>query len=512
MVMRDVPVLALDELEDGSMRGVKAAGSDVLLVRDGDTVYAVGGKCTHYGAPLEKGVYADGVVHCPFHKACFRVSNGEVLAPPAVDGLPSFPVRIEDGQVIVTIADDAPDRVSPMPSLMAATDERTFVVVGAGAAGAYAAQRLRLDGFRGRLVLVSDEDRVPYDRTKLSKPFLAGQQDESQLPLRDAAFWDQQGIERVTGEVAGIDVASRTVRFAGGHDPITADALLIATGAEPKGLDVPGANLGGVFTLREVDDAIGIVRAASASPDVVVVGDGFIGLEAAASLTQRGARVTVVSRSGTPLKKLLGEDVAGVLARLHESKGVTLVTGEVAELTGDQVVAGVKLKDGTELPAAVVIAGIGVTPRTGLISGVELAEDGGVPVGTDLQVADGVWAAGDIATVDAIGRRVEHWRFAQQLGWVAADRMQGGDREADAVPYFWTNQFGARLDVIGQTSADADIRIDGSTEGDQPAFVAYYVESGEVTGVAASKRDPDVIRILEAWQRGERPSVADLPA
>lgn len=189
MAETEYGVIALDELDDQAMRAVRAGESEILLIRDGARVFATAVKCTHYGAPLERGVYRDGVIHCPWHKACFRASTGDVTAPPALDNLPSFPVRVVDGQVFVSLPAELPGRVTPTavsgdPSI----DRRTFVVVGAGAAGSYAAQRLRIEGYQGRLVMISSEDRLPYDRTKLSKPFLAGQQTEDQLPLRPQSF------------------------------------------------------------------------------------------------------------------------------------------------------------------------------------------------------------------------------------------------------------------------------------------------------------------------------------
>ena len=502
---REYGVIALDELDDQAMRSVKAGDDDVLLIRDGDQVFATGATCTHYGAPLEKGVYRDGTIHCPWHKACFRASTGAVTAPPALDDLPSFPVRIVDGQVLITVPEEMPEKVMPAGVKRdASADGRTFVIVGAGAAGSYAAQRLRIDGFHGRLIMISGEDQVPYDRTKLSKPFLAGQQTEDQLPLRPGTFYDDHDIERVIADVDSVDVANRTVRFSDGREPISADGLLIATGSEPKTFDVPGAELGNIFTLREVADAQHIIEAVSDGAKVVVAGDGFIGLEVAASLTQRGAKVTVVSQSGTPLTKLLGEQVASVLTRLHRSKGVDIVTGEVAIFNGRDAVTSLQLKDGTMLPADLVVYGIGVTPRTNRLVGVDLTDDGGIAVGPDLRIAEGVWVAGDIAAVSTNdGRRIEHWRLAQQHGWAVAAQMLGSDRPGDDVPFFWTNHFGVRLDVTGRTSADLDIVIDGDPEAEKPAFIARYIDGDRVVGAAAIQRDRDIIDLMGRWQTGE---------
>lgn len=505
---------SINDLDDGGLRSSKLGGTEVLLARDGDRVFALGAHCTHYGAPLENGLLIEGVVHCPWHKASFRASDGAVTAPPALDSLPSFPVRIENGTIYVSVPDDAPDQVTPViQATSSGRDDRTFVIVGAGAAGSYAAQRLRLEGFRGRLVMISDDHHLPYDRTKLSKPFLAGKQSEDQLPLRPESFYRDHNIERLIASVREVDVATRTVTFDGDQEPITADALLIATGSEPKRLRVPGADLGNVFTLRREDDADRIIAAAGHASRAVVVGDGFIGMEAAASLTQRGLDVTLLSRSGSPLSKTLGKQVAGVLTALHARNGVTIRTGEAAAFEGDGRAGRVRLADGGEVSGDLFIYGIGVSPLTGFVRGIDRQEDGGIPVDASLQACDGVWVAGEIAALpENDGRRVEHWRMSQQLGWTAAEQMLGRDAQADMVPFFWTNQFGMRVDLAGQPSGDADITIDGTTDGEQPAFLATYSRDGKLIGVAAVKRDKAMNALLDRWQKARTLSASDVEA
>ena len=514
MAIHEYDAGQLRDLDDGELRASKLGPVDVLLARDGDRVYALGAKCTHYGAPLADGLLIDGTVHCPWHKASFRASDGAVTAPPALDSLPSFPVRVDGGTIYVSVPDDAPEQVTPVVhATSSGRDDRTFVVVGAGAAGSYAAQRLRLEGFRGRLVLISDDDHLPYDRTKLSKPFLAGNQSADQLPLRPEAFYAEHAIERLTAKVSGIDVATRTVTFDGDHEPITADGLLVATGSEPKRLDVPGADLSNVFTLRRETDAERIIAAAGNASRAVVIGDGFIGMETAASLTQRGLDVTLLSRSGSPLSDILGERVAGVLVALHARNGVSIRTGEATAFEGNGRAERVRLADGGDIAGDLFVYGIGVTPLTGFVHGANRQDDGGVPVNASLKVADDVWVAGEIAALsENDGHRVEHWRMSQQLGWTAAEQMLGRDAEADMVPFFWTNQFGMRVDIAGQPTDDADIIIDGTTEGDQPTFLAAYYRDGSLVGAAAVKRDKAMNALLDRWQKARTLRASDVEA
>lgn len=466
------------------MRPVELAGCKVLLARSGGQTYAIGGACPHAGGPLHEGVLADGLVVCPWHKAAFRLDTGQRASPPAVDDVPCYPVQEEHGRLLMAL--DAPARPAPPSPVMA---KATFVVIGAGAAGAVAAQTLREAGFAGRLVMIGREDRLPYDRTVLSKYTLSGQQGGEKSPLQEAAFYETHRIERRTGEVAELHAPTRQVVFADGSR-LSYDQALLATGGEPQALDAPGHDLPGVHLLRAPDDAAAILRSAEGASRAVVIGDGFIGIEAAGSLRERGLAVTVVLAGAEPFEKKLGPEVGRAFRRVHEGKGVVFRSNvKAVALEGNGRVEQVRLSDGTALPADLVVAGLGVRPATAMLRGVDLREDGGVTAGADLRIADGLFAAGDIAAFPFHGApiRVEHWRVAQQHGRVAALNMLGGREVSDAVPFFWTIHYTKRLDYVGHASEWDGVVIDGDLQA--PDFTAFYVTNGSVKAVAGWGRD-----------------------
>jgi NADPH-dependent 2,4-dienoyl-CoA reductase/sulfur reductase-like enzyme len=418
-----------------------------------------------------------------------------VLEPPALDDLPRFDVRVETGRILVRPCDDEPP---PPPAL---ADPRVFVIVGAGAAGAVAAQTLREAGFAGRLVRLDRENRVPYDRTVLSKYFLSGEDGSEKSPLQTQAFYRAHGIERRTAEVVHVDAQARRLECADGT-VLSYDAALLATGGVPGRPDIPGAGLDNVFVLRTRHDADAILAAAERNERAVILGAGFIGMEVAASLRERGLDVTVVGQESAPFEKQLGARIGGAFTRLHERRGVCFrLASLVAALEGDRQVRGVRLQSGEMLPADLVVVGFGVRPATGYAGEIGLNDDGSISVDATLRVADGLYAAGDIARFPSGGDgepiRVEHWRVAQQHGRVAALNMAGRHVRYDAPPAFWTIQYLKRLDYIGHASAWDDIVVHGDLE--TPAFLAYYVRGGRVAAAAGLDRDRDTAALLELF-------------
>jgi NAD(P)H-nitrite reductase large subunit len=362
--------------------------------------------------------------------------------------------------------------------------------------------------------MVSHEPELPYDRTVLSKYKLSGEPGGEKTPLQEADFYTRHRIERRRAEITEVDAAGTTVSFADGSS-LPYDAVLLATGGNPKAPKVAGADLNGVFLLRTAADSDAILAAAQKARRVVVVGGGFIGMEAAASLRERGLEVTVVMPESTPFEHTLGPMIGAVFARLHEQKGVVLRRSEtVAAFEGDGAVSAVRLADGEQLAADLVVIGGGIRPATDMLRGVTRREDGGLLVDRHLRAADKLFAAGDVAAFPLYGNsapiRVEHWRVAQQHGRCAALNMLGRQTPFDSVPYFWTSHFLKRLDYVGHATEWDDIIVVGDLE--KPEFIALYVKAGHVDAVIGWDRDQDMARAIGLFEERREWQATDLLA
>ena len=501
---------------------VEIAGKKILLARRGEDVFAVGALCPHAQAPLIEGAVCGHRIVCPWHQSVFDLRDGRLIEPPALDGLPSYPVRVEDGQVFVTLDDEDDPPPTPPASVPSLGDLATVAIIGSGAAGQAAAEALRAEGFGGRVVLIGQEEFPPYDRTNLSKMFLSGQAERENLPLRSEGddFFAAMGIERKIGTVTRLDAPAKTLTFADGTTLAYAGALL-ATGAAPIRLDVPGADLEGVHVLRTLADAEAIVARASEAKRVVVVGASFIGLEAASALRERKLAVTVVAPESEPLEKILGEQVGRSLRRLHEKNGVEFRLGtEVAEIEGVGAVAAVRLKDGARIEADLVVVGIGVRPATDFVHGIERTRDGGVPVDGRLHAGHNLYVAGDVAAFPPPGAaegdgpvRIEHWRVAMQHGRLAARNLAGRStslEKAGFVPYFWTYHFGCRYNYVGHVEKWDEIIFEGDPE--KPPFLAHYIQGGRLRATFGFGREADVAALHELLRLGQSPTAAELRA
>jgi NADPH-dependent 2,4-dienoyl-CoA reductase/sulfur reductase-like enzyme/nitrite reductase/ring-hydroxylating ferredoxin subunit len=507
-------VAAIDEVPAGAMRKVMVGDKPCLLVHLADGLHAYPAECPHYHGPLADGVLNEGRVTCPWHQAVYSAASGDLLEPPSFFALPPYQVRVADGSVYVEVAEDArAQRVMPMTSPRAA-DDATAVLVGAGAAGAAAAEALRQAGFGGRVVMIGAEDRVPYDRPNCSKDLLAGTMPASWMPLRSPSFYERNAIERLSTRVESLDVASRTVALADGVE-LRADALLLAPGSEPRRLAGPGTDLPQVFTLRSWDDCEAIVATLDGAQYAVVVGASFIGLEAAAALRHRGLDVTVVGPELVPFGKLLGEQVGAMLRTLHEERGVRFRLGRVLEtIEGSGRVRSVTLSDGEELRADVVLAGIGVRPATAFLHGLDLLPDGSIPVDERLRAAPGVWAAGDVASFPAahLGEervRIEHWRLALQHGRAAAFDIAGRGEPFAGVPFFWTQQYDVLLGFAGY-SGGWDRLVATGDVGSRD-FVVYQCD-GERVRAAYGTRQSQLAAFAELMRNGRVPPASELVA
>ncbi|HWG68267.1 MAG TPA: FAD-dependent oxidoreductase, partial [Steroidobacteraceae bacterium] len=388
----------LATIADGAMLLGHADGEAVLLARRGREVFALGAICTHYGAPLEQGLLEGETLRCPWHHACFSLRSGEALRGPALDAVSRWRVEMarqtagEKSTAMVYVREKQEPASRPAATVGAPD---SVVIVGGGAAGNAAAEMLRREGYRGSITMLSADESVPCDRPNLSKGYLSGAAAEASNPLRPAKFYQDQKIDlRLGARVAKIDTAAREVRLADGSRFGFA-ALLLATGAEPIHLDLPGAALPHVRYLRTLADSRALVARAQNSKSAVVIGASFIGLEVAASLRARGIAVQVVGMETVLMEKVLGPEVGGFLRQLHEEHGVIFHLGTTATAIDAQSVT---LKNGERLPADLVVIGIGVRPALELAQQAGLAIDRGVSVNEYLETnVPGIFAAGDIA-------------------------------------------------------------------------------------------------------------------
>ena len=380
-----VAVCPVEALKEGEMRQFSVADKAVLLARFEDKFWAIAPKCTHAGATLADGVMKDGRVVCPWHNACYSLRSGKMLEPPALDDLAQYPTLIEADTVYIELADleKLDTEKSEVPELSKqASDDRTFVIIGGGAAGCAAAQILRQVKFEGRIVLITASQEPPYDRTKLSKAYL--QQDQAEDPdlLRPISFYQRYDITlKTAAKVTKLDAKAQTITYGEG-ETIQYDTLLIATGGAVKKTPVDGSDLDNVFTLRQAQDARAILEASKQAEKVVIIGSGFIGMEVASSLNQQGLDVTIVTPNAIPFEKVLGEQVGKLMMRIHQSHGVKFkLESKAMAFKGDDKVESVELENGDVLPADMVVVGIGVQPATDFIEGIMLDEnDKSVPV------------------------------------------------------------------------------------------------------------------------------------
>lgn len=476
-------------------RGVRvtAAKLPVLLVRVGDQVRAFQAQCPHAGAPLEEGVICNGRIICPWHKAAFAVDTGALLEPPALAALKQYPVEVHDG--IVSVGDEP---IAPEPPTMH-EDRRCFAVIGAGAAGAAAVATLRQQGFAGRLLWIDREQAPAYDRTALSKFVIAGEMaPEDTPPLLEGTSFDTLGIH---GEVRQLDAVAKRIELADGRH-FDYDAALVATGGEAQPLDIPGAVLSNVFVLRSREDAARITDAAQPAACAVIIGDSFIGLEAASALRQRGLVVQVVSRHEIPLEAQLGKRIGAALRQLHEDNGVIFHSNtEPERLDGHGTVSTVLLKNGKRLAADLVLMGVGVKPATGFVQYVDKAEDQSLKADSHLQVAPGLWAAGDNVTFAWHHQptRIEHWRVAQQLAVLAARNMLGDTQEYADVPFFWTYHFKKTFEVLGHPQHWNRLHLEGDLH--RHAFIALLCRDDQVEAVIACEHQQAMARLSQRMQQ-----------
>ena len=484
---------------------VKIGDCKIVLLRAAGELRAFQGECPHAGAPLADGALCHGRLICPWHKAAFRAEDGALCEPPALDSLKRYPLEVRGDEVWV---DDQP---IADPHIPPADDTRTFVIVGAGAAGTACAAALREKGFGGRIKMIVREPDAGYDRTVLSKFVLAGEMSpEETPPLCDEDFYKEQRIERIQGEISSLDAAAKTLHLRDGQT-VNYDAAVLATGGEPNPLELPGADLPQVFLLRSKAQAEQIMNAAAPDQRAVIIGDSFIALECASALRQHGLDVTVLARHAVPFAAQFGDAVGKAIRALHEENGVKLVTEyEAQEITGSGKVEAVLLDNGLRLSADLVVAGVGVHPATEAFASLPREKDQSLRVDDGMRVAEGLWAIGDIATFPLSGQpqRIEHWRLAQQHARIAAANMLGGNEHYLDVPFFWTWHFGKNYEYLGHAEQWDEVEFMGEPE--QPPFIGLFGKNGIVVAAVACEKERAMamlaermkqpLSIEEAWQ------------
>lgn len=493
---------ASDLADRGQVVG-HADGEPVLLVRRGEEVFAVGATCTHYGGPLGEGLVVGDTVRCPWHHACFSLRTGEAVRTPALHPVACYRVERQGDRIVMG------EKLEP-PRCEGASGPDPVVVVGAGAAGEAVAEELRRQGYGGRILLLAPEGDLPYDRPNLSKDYLAGSAPEEWIPLHPAAWYEERRIEVRAGvRAVAIDPAGKTLALADGAT-IPYGALVLATGAEPIRLSIPGADLPHVRTLRSLADSRGLIEKAKGARRAVVVGASFIGLEVAASLRARGVEVTVVAPDERPLGRVLGPDVGDFLRSLHEEHGVVFRLGtKPKEIRAGQV----ELESGEVVLADLVVVGIGVRPLVALAEAAGLAVDNGVLVDEHLETSvPGIWAVGDIArwpdpwTGERL--RVEHWVVAQRQGQAAARNLLGRRERFAEAPFFWSQHYDVSINYVGHATKWDAAELHGSLA-DRGATVAFR-KDGRILAVATLFRDRESLEAELAIERGDAEALEEI--
>jgi NADPH-dependent 2,4-dienoyl-CoA reductase/sulfur reductase-like enzyme/nitrite reductase/ring-hydroxylating ferredoxin subunit len=495
----------VDDLQNGGMIQGRVGDEDVILARHADEFFAVGAGCTHYHGPLADGLIVGDELRCPLHHACFSLRTGMALCAPAFDAIPCWRVERVDNRVFVREKLPAlaqypeADAQNPPPN-----SPSSVVIVGGGAAGLAAADMLRRKGYDGPVTMISADDSAPYDRPNVSKDYLQEPIPDEWMNLRVPDFYQEQKISLVlSSRVSSVDIRQKQVHLQDGKT-YNFGALLLATGAEVIRLAVPGARDSDVFYVRTWSDARLIFKRAETARQVVVVGASFIGLEVAASLRSRGLDVHVVAPENQPFERTLGAEVGRFFRELHESHGVIFhLEKTVASMEGQQVT----LNDGTNLQADFLVLGVGVRPSVTLAEQAGLKVDQGIIVNKYLETsAPGVFAAGDIARWpdrhSGHQIRIEHWVIAERQGQVAARNILGYREPFDAVPFFWTQQFGVALKYVGYAEKWDAVEIDGSL--DTKNCTVSYKKSGKTAAVATIGRETQNLQVEAAMEASLR--------
>jgi 3-phenylpropionate/trans-cinnamate dioxygenase ferredoxin reductase subunit len=504
--MSDAPALSgpdltqgvpLADLPDGSMLLGHAQGEPVLIARRGEELFAIGATCSHWNGPLAEGLMVGDTVRCPWHHACFSLRTGEPVRPPALNPVSCWNVERRADRAVVTTKKKSTPRVA------SEIHPDSVVIIGGGGAGNAAAETLRREGYAGSVTIISADESVPYDRPNLSKDFLAGNAPEEWIPLHPPEFYAERDIIlRLGTRVQAIDAAKRRLTLEGG-ETLSAGAIVLAMGADPIRLPLPGGEQAHVHYLRTLADSRALIADAKKAKCAVVIGASFIGLEVAASLRARGLAVQVVAPEARPLERIMGPEIGDLVRSVHERHGVRFHLGPTARSIEPTTVT---LTNGEVLPADLVVIGVGVRPAVGLAEAAGLAMDRGVLVNEFLETsASGIYAAGDIArwpdphTGERL--RIEHWVTAERQGQTAARNILGRRERFDAVPFFWSQHHEVTINYVGHAERWDRIEVRGSLE-QIDAVVAFH-QGDKIQAVATINRDRASLLAETALERDD---------
>lgn len=516
-------------IHEGEMREVQL-GSDpkdiVIISKIDGKYYCVQSKCPHVGAPLIKGLLFNDKLICPFHSAAFNITTGYPESGPVFNGLDKYDVAEKDGKVTIFINKSKKVNVSQTMSMSKydpTKDKRKYAIVGAGPAALSCAETLRQSGFEGEIVLIGEEQALPYDRTNLSKMIFGASL--SKFLLRKQEFYSEHGISVLTNsKVAHIDYEANTL-YTRDFQRVSFDKLLIATGGSPRKPNVPGINLENVLVLRSIQDQTRLQSLLQSKEqpikNIVVIGASFIGMETASAIKKElkeNVNITVVDIFKAPFERVLGAEVGNALADMHKSNGIEfLLEKGLKSLNGLQKVQSATLSDGTDLPADLVILGTGISPNVALAKGkLQINEkNGGIETDVYLKTnRNNVFAAGDVASFPywptAERVRIEHYNEAIYQGSIAAFNMLGKQVPVSEIPFFWTRQWDKSLQYTGFATNYDEVHVEGDLKALK--FAAYYIKGDQVLAVASMNQLNLVQLFNEAMKLNLMPKASEIKA
>ncbi|KAI0144248.1 hypothetical protein F4776DRAFT_661337 [Hypoxylon sp. NC0597] len=526
--LKDVPSLSLQpgDKKEAEVEGIE--GGKVLLLNAGGKISATGPKCTHYGAPLVKGVLTKGGrLTCPWHGACFNGQTGDIENAPALDALPVYKIVEKDDGIYIEGEEATIKAARRKPNFKCGVSGGALadkvVVVGGGSGAIGAIEGLREKGFSGPITMITNEGYLPIDRTKLSKALIT---DHTKIQWRDEEWFKSGSVDIVHDEVVDVDLTNKAV-ITKSKERYIYSKLILATGGSPRSLPVQGFKvLENIFPLRTVHDTKMIVDAiGNKGKKIVIVGSSFIGMEVA-NATAADNNVTVIGQETVPLERVLGKEVGAGLQKLLEGKGVKFymsagVDKAEPSSSNPSKVGSVYLKDGTKLEADLVVLGVGVAPSTGYLKEnkvVRLEDDGSLKTDENFSVVGlkDVYAIGDIASYPYHGpggqgnfTRIEHWNVAQNQGRVVAHHIVNPSLKSEFfTPIFWSALTG-QLRYCGNSMHGWDELVLQGNPG-EGKFVAYYCKGETVVAMASMGVDPAMAKSAELMKLGAMPSKTEL--